>query len=126
MNGSVLYIDDDEDNIFLLRRLFKRKRPDIQLHTAMTGHDGVRVAIDDQPAGGAGAVPALAACVPITVVRTTLAMHPTISSSTDRAEGSRGGPSQCLACAPGPAPRVLAPVSSVLRFIRTPPVLPLI
>jgi CheY-like chemotaxis protein len=50
VNGGVLYIDDDEDNIFLLRRLFKRKRPDIQLHTAMTGHDGVRVAIDDQPA----------------------------------------------------------------------------
>jgi CheY-like chemotaxis protein len=50
MNGLVLYIDDDEDNIFLLRRLFQRKCPDIQLHTAMTGHDGVRVAIDDQPA----------------------------------------------------------------------------
>jgi CheY-like chemotaxis protein len=50
MNGVVLYIDDDEDNIFLLRRLFERKCPDIQLHTAMTGHDGVRVAIDDQPA----------------------------------------------------------------------------
>jgi CheY-like chemotaxis protein len=49
MNGVVLYIDDDEDNIFLLRRLFQRKCPDIQLHTAMTGHDGVRVAIDDQP-----------------------------------------------------------------------------
>ena len=50
MNGIVLYIDDDEDNIFLLRRLFKRKRPDIQLHTAMTGGDGVRGAIDGQPA----------------------------------------------------------------------------
>ena len=50
MNGVVLYIDDDEDNIFLVRRLFQRKCPDIQLHTAMTGHDGVRVAIDDQPA----------------------------------------------------------------------------
>jgi CheY-like chemotaxis protein len=50
MNGVVLYIDDDEDNIFLIRRLFQRKCPDIQLHTAMTGHDGVRVAIDDRPA----------------------------------------------------------------------------
>jgi CheY-like chemotaxis protein len=50
MNGVVLYIDDDEDNIFLLRRLFERKCPDIQLHTAMTGHDGIRVAVDDQPA----------------------------------------------------------------------------
>jgi CheY-like chemotaxis protein len=50
VNGIVLYIDDDEDNIFLVRRLFERKRPDIQLHTAMTGGDGVRVAIDGQPA----------------------------------------------------------------------------
>jgi CheY-like chemotaxis protein len=50
MNGVVLYIDDNEDNVVLLRRLFKRKCPDIQLHTAMTGGDGVRVAIDDQPA----------------------------------------------------------------------------
>ena len=50
MNGVVLYVDDDEDNVFLLRRLFTRKRPDIQLRTAMTGHDGVRAAIDDPPA----------------------------------------------------------------------------
>jgi CheY-like chemotaxis protein len=50
MNGVVLYIDDNQDNIFLLQRLFKRKRPDIQLSTAMTGGDGVRAAIDDQPA----------------------------------------------------------------------------
>ena len=50
MNGVVLYIDDDEDNIFLIRRLFQRKCPDVLLHTAMTGHDGVRVAIDDRPA----------------------------------------------------------------------------
>jgi CheY-like chemotaxis protein len=49
MNGVVLYIDDDEDNVFLLRRLFTRKCPDIQLHTAMTGHDGVRGAIDAHP-----------------------------------------------------------------------------
>ena len=40
MNGIVLYIDDDEDNIFLVRRLFERKRPDIQLHAAMTGRFG--------------------------------------------------------------------------------------
>jgi CheY-like chemotaxis protein len=50
VNGVVLYIDDDEDNIFLLRRLFERNCPGIQLRSAMTGHDGVRVAIDDQPA----------------------------------------------------------------------------
>ncbi len=50
MNGDVLYIDDNEDNIFLLERLFKRSCPDIQLHTAMTGRDGVTAAIDHQPA----------------------------------------------------------------------------
>jgi CheY-like chemotaxis protein len=50
MNGVVLYIDDNEDNIVLLRRLFKRKCPDVRLRTAMTGGDGVKVAIDDQPA----------------------------------------------------------------------------
>ncbi len=50
MNGVVLYIDDNEDNVVLLRRLFKRKCPDVLLHTAMTGGDGVRVAIDGHPA----------------------------------------------------------------------------
>src|SRR6266567_819964 len=50
MNGVVLYIDDNEDNVFLLQRLFKHRRPDIQLHTAMTGRDGIKAAIDDQPA----------------------------------------------------------------------------
>ena len=41
MNGVVLYIDDNQDNIFLLQRMFKLRRPDIQLHTAMTGRDGI-------------------------------------------------------------------------------------
>jgi CheY-like chemotaxis protein len=50
MNAVVLYIDDDDDNIFLLRRLFRRTRPDIQLHTTMTGVDGIRAAIDASPA----------------------------------------------------------------------------
>ena len=50
MNGVLLYIDDNQDNIFLLQRLFKHRRPDIQLHTAMTGRDGIRAAIDNQPA----------------------------------------------------------------------------
>ena len=50
MNGVMLYIDDSEDNVFLLQRLFKRKYPGIQLHTAMTGRDGIRAAIDGQPA----------------------------------------------------------------------------
>jgi CheY-like chemotaxis protein len=50
MTGVVLYIDDSQDNIFLLQRLFKRSRPDVQLHTAMTGRDGIKAAIDDRPA----------------------------------------------------------------------------
>jgi CheY-like chemotaxis protein len=50
MNVVVLYIDDNEDNVFLLQRLFKHRRPDIQLHTAMTGRDGIKAAIDGQPA----------------------------------------------------------------------------
>jgi CheY-like chemotaxis protein len=49
MNGVILCIDDNEDNVFLLQHLFKRRYPDIQLHTAMTGRDGIRAAIDDQP-----------------------------------------------------------------------------
>jgi CheY-like chemotaxis protein len=50
MNGVVLYIDDSQDNLFLLQRLFKRSCPDVQLHTAMTGRDGIKAAIDGQPA----------------------------------------------------------------------------
>jgi len=50
VNGVVLYIDDNRDNILVVHRLFKRKCPDVQLHTAMTGSDGITVAIDDQPA----------------------------------------------------------------------------
>ena len=50
MNGVILCVDDNEDNVFLLQHLFKRRYPDIQLHTAMTGRDGIKAAIDDQPA----------------------------------------------------------------------------
>jgi CheY-like chemotaxis protein len=50
VNGVVLYIDDSQDNILLVQRLFQRKCPDVQLHTAMNGHDGIRAAIDDPPA----------------------------------------------------------------------------
>ena len=50
MNGVVLYIDDSQDNILVVQRLFKRKCPDVQLHTAMTGRDGIRAASDAQPA----------------------------------------------------------------------------
>jgi CheY-like chemotaxis protein len=49
MNGTVLYVDDNQDNLFLLQRLFKHRCPDVQLHTAMTGRDGIAAAIDHQP-----------------------------------------------------------------------------
>jgi CheY-like chemotaxis protein len=50
VNGVVLYIDDDQDNILLVQRLLKRARSDIRLYTASTGRDGIRAAIDSQPA----------------------------------------------------------------------------
>jgi two-component system cell cycle response regulator DivK len=50
VNGVVLYIDDNPDNILLVQRLCKRRCSDVQLHTAMTGRDGIRAASDDQPA----------------------------------------------------------------------------
>ena len=50
MNGVVLYIDDNQNNILLVQRLCKRGCPDVHLHTAVTGRDGIRAAIDDQPA----------------------------------------------------------------------------
>src|SRR5580698_5866907 len=48
-NRTVLYIDDSADNIRLVERVLKR-RPDIELRTAMTGRDGVKAATDDNPA----------------------------------------------------------------------------
>ena len=50
MSGVVLYIDDSQDNLLLVQRLCQRKCPDVQLSTAMTGRDGIKAAIDDQPA----------------------------------------------------------------------------
>jgi CheY-like chemotaxis protein len=49
VNGVVLYIDDSQDNILIVQRLLRRKCPDVQLRTAMTGRDGITAAIDDQP-----------------------------------------------------------------------------
>ncbi len=49
MNGVVLYIDDNQDNLLLVQRLLSR-HPGIQLRTAMTGCDGVSAAIGNQPA----------------------------------------------------------------------------
>ena len=50
MNGVVLYIDDNQNNILLVQRLCKLRCPEVQLHTAVTGRDGIRAAIDDRPA----------------------------------------------------------------------------
>ena len=49
MNRSVLYIEDDPDNIRLVERLLL-KRPDTELHVAANGRDGITAAISEQPA----------------------------------------------------------------------------
>ena len=48
MNPAMLYIEDNEDNISLVRALLKR-RPQIELHIAMTGRDGIQAAVNKQP-----------------------------------------------------------------------------
>jgi len=50
MKDAILYIDDSQDNILLVQRLLKGARPDIQLHTAETGRDGVTAATASRPA----------------------------------------------------------------------------
>jgi CheY-like chemotaxis protein len=49
MNRSVLYIEDDPDNIRLVERLLKR-RPDTELHVATNARDGITAAISEHPA----------------------------------------------------------------------------
>jgi CheY-like chemotaxis protein len=44
----MLYIEDNENNISLVEALLKR-RPQIELHVAMTGADGIQAALDKQP-----------------------------------------------------------------------------
>jgi CheY-like chemotaxis protein len=48
MNRTVLYIEDDDNNISLVEALLKR-RPQIELQVATNGRDGVQAAIDMQP-----------------------------------------------------------------------------
>jgi CheY-like chemotaxis protein len=50
MNCSVLYIEDDPNNIRLVERLLLKRRPDAQLHMATNGRDGIAAAISEQPA----------------------------------------------------------------------------
>ena len=48
MNRSVLYIEDDPDNIRLVERLLKR-RPNVGLRVASSARDGITAAISEQP-----------------------------------------------------------------------------
>jgi CheY-like chemotaxis protein len=48
-NHALLYIEDDEQNIALVEAVLRR-RPQVELHVAMNGRDGVRAAIDLRPA----------------------------------------------------------------------------
>ncbi len=48
MNNALLYIEDQENNISLVEAMLRR-RPQIKLHVAMNGRDGVRAAIDIRP-----------------------------------------------------------------------------
>ena len=47
-NRTVLYIDDNDDNIRLVERVLKRS-PEIELRTVATGREGIEAAIDDLP-----------------------------------------------------------------------------
>jgi CheY-like chemotaxis protein len=49
VNHVMLYIEDDDNNISLVKALLKR-RPQIELQVAMNGRDGIAAAIDSQPA----------------------------------------------------------------------------
>jgi CheY-like chemotaxis protein len=49
MNHAMLYIEDDDNNISLVRALLKR-RPQIELVVATNGRDGIQAAIDKHPA----------------------------------------------------------------------------
>ena len=49
MNHALLYIEDDDNNISLVRALLKR-RPQIDLQVATNGRDGIRAALDTRPA----------------------------------------------------------------------------
>jgi CheY-like chemotaxis protein len=49
VNHALLYIEDDDNNISLVKALLRR-RPQIELLVAMNGRDGIRAAIDNEPA----------------------------------------------------------------------------
>jgi CheY-like chemotaxis protein len=49
VNHALLYIEDDDNNISLVKALLKR-RPQIELQVATNGRDGIQAAIDSHPA----------------------------------------------------------------------------
>jgi CheY-like chemotaxis protein len=48
MSHTVLYIDDSDDNLVLVERMLRR-RQDVRLRVAKTGHGGVEAALRDPP-----------------------------------------------------------------------------
>jgi CheY-like chemotaxis protein len=48
MNRTVLYIEDNADNRYLVERILKR-RPHIRVRVAINAHDGVEAALADPP-----------------------------------------------------------------------------
>jgi CheY-like chemotaxis protein len=48
MSHTVLYIDDNDDNLVLVERILRR-REDVLLRVAQTGHDGIEAALGDPP-----------------------------------------------------------------------------
>jgi CheY-like chemotaxis protein len=48
VNNALLYIEDQQNNIALVEAMLRR-RPQIELHVAMNGRDGVAAAIDIRP-----------------------------------------------------------------------------
>jgi CheY-like chemotaxis protein len=49
VNHAMLYIDDDDNNVALVKAVLKR-RPHIEMQVAVNGRDGVQAAIDNRPA----------------------------------------------------------------------------
>jgi CheY-like chemotaxis protein len=48
MNDTVLYVEDNDDNIVLVERILRR-RPEVELEVAKTGAEGLRLARDTAP-----------------------------------------------------------------------------
>jgi len=49
MSNTVLYVEDNDDNIRLVERLLSKRRPDVVLTVATSGQDGIRMAQHTAP-----------------------------------------------------------------------------